>query len=163
MYILDHREPGLVAIKGGVLEGFRWDFEAAVHLFTRNDVVPIPEAAVKYEGSHPQRRRKHTWDPHSGAYVSLVETITHQSIRYWSTEHSEGAALEAATRVTWRAISTNRRCSQPMFHRNTTSPLFSTTRTLLIFHLWIRLEGGFFSPKWARGHMNSSHDREFPR
>lgn len=40
-------ERGTIAIKGGCVEGLKW--EGAIHIFTRSAVVPIPEGAEKHE------------------------------------------------------------------------------------------------------------------
>ncbi|KAF2729796.1 hypothetical protein EJ04DRAFT_587741 [Polyplosphaeria fusca] len=44
----DGRNPEVVAVKGGLLEGLNW--EGAKHIFTRSAVVAIPEGVEKWDG-----------------------------------------------------------------------------------------------------------------
>lgn len=42
---------GVVMIKGGLVEGLKW--EGGIHIHTENAVMPIPEGAEQYEGEPP--------------------------------------------------------------------------------------------------------------
>ncbi|KAF2114026.1 Mss4-like protein [Lophiotrema nucula] len=47
-HVYEDKDPEVVAVKGGILEGLKW--EGAKHIYTRSAVVPIPEGVEKYEG-----------------------------------------------------------------------------------------------------------------
>lgn len=40
------------AVKGGVLQGLDWE-AGGTHIFTKTAVVPVPDGAVKFEGTPP--------------------------------------------------------------------------------------------------------------
>lgn len=44
--------PKTVTIKGGVLEGLKW--EGAVHIWCKRAVVPIPVGAERWDGEPPE-------------------------------------------------------------------------------------------------------------
>lgn len=46
-HIVDGGDPPVVAVKGGVLEGLKW--EGAKHIFCRTAVVAIPEGVQRWE------------------------------------------------------------------------------------------------------------------
>jgi len=47
-HVFEGRDPEVVAVKGGLLEGLNW--EGGKHIFCRSAVVPIPEGVERWEG-----------------------------------------------------------------------------------------------------------------
>ena len=44
----EDKDPEVVAVKGGILEGLDW--EGATHIYTRSAVFPIPQGVEQHEG-----------------------------------------------------------------------------------------------------------------
>lgn len=55
--IIHDRGLDRVSVKGGLLEGLKWD--GAVHIWTKSAVVPIPEGVESWEGDTPRGTGQH--------------------------------------------------------------------------------------------------------